>query len=631
VIVRALLFALALSFSLAPGLVLAQKARVTMVASAPQVEVGDPFIVEIAAAVSGAKIDDLSVPDFGKLQVLGRSVSRPTSFSFSFGSGGQQAQVQSQVVYDFTLRATEPGNYVIQPAIATVEGRRVASQKLTILVTGSALPQPPGMDPNARQPSTQGQAPDEPADQAAAAPPTGALSGARYDNDLFLRTVVDKPEAQLGEQVTVTVYLYVRGGLSQNPSITREPTAEGFWVQDLLPVQRSLAPMRQDVNGRAFNVFVLRRFAAFALRPGKLEIGAPAIEISAGDSLFDLLTGPRETVRRNGVSVGIQVNPLPATPGQVPVHVGTLSLEASLDPVSAKVGDAVTLRVSAKGQGNLKALKLPNPVLDGVEVLAPEIDDKVSVDLDQVGGERTFRWLLLPKQPGKLTLPPFSVKLFDVQSKSLRDINTAALELQVSGSPQASAAPAKAEADPAVADAVARAASFGPARTRSSLARGAWRLDDQPWFLWAVLAAPGLALASVLGSSLRRRLRERRKLDPHDQALRNADAKLQEAELAAKARDAAKASAALISALRAALQAQLGEPVGGLTLSALETLCLARGMVPALAERVVASLSEAEQVRFDPSRQEGAALERQVTEVRSLVREVGRFKVKEAA
>jgi hypothetical protein len=68
-----------------------------------------------------------------------------------------------------------------------------------------------------------------------------------------------------------------------------------------------------------------------------------------------------------------------------------------------------------------------------------------------------------------------------------------------------------------------------------------------------------------------------------------------------------------------------------LTLSALEALCVARGMVPALAQRVVASLSEAEQVRFDPSRQAGAVLERQVTEVRALVREIGRFKTKEAA
>ncbi|HEX6241592.1 MAG TPA: BatD family protein, partial [Polyangiales bacterium] len=116
---------------------LAQKTRVTMVASAHQVQVGDPFMLEIRADVSGDDIDDVALPDLGKLEVLGRRVSRPISFSFGFGSGGQHAQVQSQVVYDFTLRAARPGTYVIQPAIVTVGNRKFASQQLTIVATGA--------------------------------------------------------------------------------------------------------------------------------------------------------------------------------------------------------------------------------------------------------------------------------------------------------------------------------------------------------------------------------------------------------------------------------------------------------------------------------------------------------------
>lgn len=625
---RAALFALALWFTLGFGAsAYAQKARIVMEASANQVTVGDPFLIQIRADVAGDDVDDVALPDFGKLEVLGRRVSRPISFSFGFGSGGQHAQVQSQVVYDFTVRATQPGTYVIQPAILTVSGRKFASPKLSIVASGAALLQPPGPDPHA-----QGQASSDPNAGASVAPPNGPLSGAQFDNDLFLRTVVDKPAAQIGEQVTVTVYLYVRGGLSQNPSVTREPTAEGFWVQDLLPVQRSLAPVRQEVNGRYYNVFVLRRFAAFALRPGQLQIGAPAIEISGGDSIFDLLNGPRETVRRNGVAVAIQVNPLPAAAGNGPVHVGRLELSASLDPTSAKVGDAVTLRVVAKGQGNLKALKLPSPVLDGVDVLAPEIDDKVGIDLDQVGGERVFRWLLLPRKPGKLELPAFTVKVVDPQSKVVSEAKTAALSLEVSGAPAAAgpSADKPAEGAPA-ADGSVGAPSFGPARTRSALTRGETRIAAQPWFWWAVFAAPVLCLGLALGAAAQRRLRARQKLNPQHQALRSAEAKLLEAEQGAKSGDAAKSCAALISALRAALSVRLGEPVGGLTLPALEALCIDHGMLPSLAQRVAACLSEAEHARFDPTRQGEAALERQVAEARNLVREIGRSGAKEAA
>lgn len=623
---------LALGFVLGLGFgntALAQKVRVTMVSSATQVDVGDPFIIEIRVDLSGEDVDDIALPDFGKLEVLGKSVSRPISFSFGFGSGGQRAQVQSQIVHDFTVRATEPGTYVIQPAIVTIGSRKYASQKLTIEARGSALVQPPGALPPGAPPD-----PNAPPDGAApgSAPAEGPLSGARYDEDLFLRTVVDKSEAYVGEQVTVTVYLYVRGGLSQNPSITREPTAEGFWVQDLLPVQRQLAPVRQEVNGRAFNVFVLRRFAAFPLREGKLEIGAPAIEISAGSSIFDLLTGPAQTVRRNGVAVPVQARALPALGGHGPVHVGSLSLEASLEPSKAKVGDAVTLRVLAKGQGNLKALKLPDPVLEGVDVLAPEIDDKVTTDLDQVGGERSFRWLLLPRTPGKRELAPFTVKVFDPQNKADHEARSQALQLEVTGAP--AAAPSSGTTAPAP-DAspspVPSPASFGPARSTSTLERSHSRLVSRPWFVWAVLAGPISCSLVLLGGRVRRRLKAHRKQDPAEQALRTADTKLHEAEQAARQGDSAKAYASIIGGLRAALQARLAEPVGGFTLAALEAHCVERGMDPNLAKRVAGVLADAEQSRFDPSRRAGESLERQISDSRALVREIARFSAKGAA
>jgi hypothetical protein len=609
----------------------AQKVRVTMISSATQISVGDPFVIEIRADLTGDEVDDVAIPDFGKLEVLGRRVSRPMSFSFGFGSGGQHAQVQSQLVHGFTLRATEPGTYVIQPAIVTVKGRKYASQKLSILATGAALPNAP--DPNAGQGlDPNGQA--DPQDQPGIAPPDGPLSGARYDPELFLRTVVDKTKVQIGEQVTITVYLYVYGGLSQNPSITREPTMEGFWVQDLLPVQRTLAPVRQEVNGRTYNVYVLRRFAAFPLRAGSLKVGAPAIEIASGPSLFDLITGPAQTVRRNGVEVPIEALALPGRgSSKGPTHVGTLTLESSVDPQQAKVGDAVTLRVVAKGQGNLKALKLADPRLDGVDVLTPEIEDKVTTELDVVGGERRFRWLLLPRKPGTLAIPAFEVNVFDAQTKAYSLAHSAAIQLPVTGeklpdsttpkSAEKSATPEREGGD--------ATRSFGPARLDATLSRATPRLVSRPWFLWAVLAMPLACLLTWLGRAAARRLRTRSAGSPTDQALRAAEQKLKEAAQCANTGDAAKAYAALFSGLRSALSARLQEPVGGLTLPQLRQHCVERGMAPALATRIVTTLAAAEQARFDPSQQSAQSFAGHLRESQALVREIARFSGKEAA
>jgi BatD DUF11 like domain len=625
---RALIMLLALS---ALGLVTAQaraeapKVRVTMISSATQVSVGDPFVIEVRADLTGDEVDDMALPDFGKLEVLGRRVSRPMSFSFGFGSAGQHAQVQSQLVHGFTLRATQPGTYVIQPAIVTVRGRKYASQRLTIVASGAALPAAP--DPNAGQgldPQGHGDSQGQPA----IAPPDGPLSGARYDADLFLRTVVDKQKVQLGEQVTITVYLYVYGGLSQNPSITREPTTEGFWVQDLLPVQRTLAPVRQEVNGRTYNVYVLRRFAAFPLRAGALKVGAPAIEIASGPSLFDLITGPAQTVRRNGVEVPIEALALPAhKDAKSPVHVGTLTLESSLDPHEAKVGDAVTLRLIAKGQGNLKGLKLADPKIPGVEVLAPEIEDKVTTDLDVVGGERVFRWLLLPREPGTRTVEAFEVNLFDIQTKAFSVVRSEALSLPVTGERVAASTTAKSAEQPGAPerDSAEATRSFGPARSEAALSREAPRLVTRPWFPWAVLAMPLLSLGLFLAGVMRRRLRARRAGSPVDQALRTAEQKLKEAAQCARDGDASRAYAALFGGLRSALSARLHEPVGGLTLPALREHCVERGMAPGLAERIVTTLAAAEQARFDPSRQTEQSFTGHLRETEALVREIARF------
>lgn len=595
----------------------AQKARITMSASATRVAVGEPFAIEVRADVTGEDVDDIELPDFGKLEVLAQSTSRPMSFSFGFGTGGQRARIQSQIIHGLTLRAREPGSYAIQPAIMTAGGRKYASAALTIQVTGAALPSVP---------TTRGQADAQDPDGAEhVTPPEGALSGAKYDNDVFLRTVVDKASAYLGEQVTVTVYLYVRGALTQNPTITREPTTEGFWVQDLLPLQRTLAPVRQEINGRGFNVYTLRRYAAFPLRSGKLEIGAPAIEISGGPSLFDLITGPTASVKRVGVAAPVEALALPAHPTQGPVHVGELSLEASVDPAAAKVGDAITLRVTARGTGNLKALQLASPTLPGIDVLAPEIDDKLTNDLNQVGGSRTFRWLLLPRSPGTPSVPPFVVDVFDPASKRFTPVRTKALALSITG--QAAPSPVSATPGPAEqprADVV----RFGPVRPTSSLQRARAGLANRPWFWWAVLLGPLTLLGFALGRAAVQRSVARRAARPGGAALRGAEQKLQEARQVAQAGDPARAYGHLLGALRGALQACLGEPVGGFTLSALRTRCLERGLPTDLTDRVIAELGVCEQARFDPSLQASEPIDRHLELARTLVQQLGRHTAK---
>ena len=122
-----------------------------------------------------------------------------------------------------------------------------------------------------------------------------------FDNEAFLRTVVDKVEPYEGEQVVATIYLYTRHNLQQVPAVQAEASTDGFWVQDLLSATRSLEPTRQVIKGRGYWVYVLRRFAAFPLRSGELTIGSMSLTLTR-DSLFDLfdpMRGPASLDRKS--------------------------------------------------------------------------------------------------------------------------------------------------------------------------------------------------------------------------------------------------------------------------------------------------------------------------------------------
>ncbi len=625
---------LALLWSLLLGALVADTARadnvrLSMSASSNRVQVGEPFAVEIRAEFTGGQSDDteFDLPEFEHFEVIGRRVSRPFSFSFGFG-GGQQARTQSQLIYSFTLRAPIAGRFTIQPAVLTVGSRKYATRPLTIDVrAGGGQPGAPdplsGMQPGATpdpQDTTQSQAPGN------------SLDGARFDPEMFVRTAVDRRRAYVGEQVTVTIYLYVRGGLRETPMVSREPTNEGFWTQDLLPPQRTLSATRQEVNGRVFSVYVLRRYAAFPMRAGKLEIGPPSVETSGASSLFDLFNGPSQPVRRNGIPVTVEAVELPARKDtNIPVHVGQLGLEASLEPNSSKVGDAVTLRVVAKGQGNLRALKLNPPAIAGVEVLPPEIDDHVSTGQDQVGGDRVFRWLLLARKPGTHTVPPFVVEVLDPRTGSYATVQSRELALEVTGSADPSALPPLPQAVPERPDSPSGEArpTYAAARPKSALLRKTAPLHTAPWFPWAVLGGPLCFLLGLVGRWARARLLALRSAgQSKEQAFKAAVDQLGRAEQAAQAGDAQTVFAALTQALKGGLEARLEEPIGGLTRPALRNHLELRGMASGLADKLVSELERLDQARFAPTDHGTAELEQLIADARGSLKELERFSPK---
>lgn len=594
--------------------------HVTMRTDRERAAVGEPFTLEVRVEATNANVTSVDAPDLSQFDVLSQRVARPMTFSFGFG--GTQQFVQATTVYTYELSARHAGHFTFAPARAIVSGHAYAGNAIAIEITGtggaSIPPTNGGTDPGA------GFTPAGP--PGGNAPPAGTLDGAQFDPQGFVRTVVDKPRPYVGEQVTVTIYLYVRGGVRSAPVASREAAADGFWVHDLLPPQRTLEATDQMVSGVPFRVYVLRRFAAFPLQPGTLTIGAMHVACDVG-SVFDIFgTSPIRSFERDGVPVSVDAQPLPdAGRPRGDVYVGHYTVTNALDRTQAATGDAVTMTATVRGTGNLRDVRLPTPSVDGLTFLEPQLRDNVESPNDLVGGTRVVEWLVVPQRAGHFTIPPLGVATFDPQTATFGRVESTALTLVAAGQPLAGSpggdTPPPDGATPPPAD----APRFGALRGDSALLRRTPTVSSRAFYPWAAGAFPTAFLGLLAFGALRRRALQSRERGAPERLVRSARKRLAAAESIANAGDAPAFYGEVTRSLLAVLEVRAGEPLAGLTHAALRRHLVTRGMADDLAVRIAEELDGADFARFSAAGTSREEMERTMDRVQALLERIDRF------
>jgi len=582
--------------------------RVELSADKSELAVNDNVTVRVYVQANGAGQPDIEVPEFEGFQIVQRAVQRPMQFSFGFGQS--QPVVTSTTQYTFVLVPIGAGTFKIPPVKVTLGQRVFQSKPLVLTVTGQAQGNAQQQQPQQQQAQQLGAQPlsggtlREPAPSGNAATPAAQASGdvAIYDNEAFLRTVVDKLEPYEGEQVTTTIYLYTRHNLQQVPAVQAEASTDGFWVQDLLSATRSLEPTRQVINGRGFWVYVLRRFAAFPLKSGELTIGSMALTISR-ETMFDLFnpTNAPAEAERKSVPVLLKVKPLPAENRPAgPVAVGSFELKATLDRPQVATGDAVTWTATLRGRGNLRAIKLADPAVSGLQVLQPEVHDLTETPQDRVQSTRTFAWLVVPQQPGAYNLPALTLDTFDPASGTYKRISSEPLTLTAAGAAPAGSIPTTPDDKPNARgeDADERNEAWPPLHVHSALSRAQTPLSAHGYYPLLLLLWPLLWLSVSFGPSALSRLRSRGQGTAEQLALRTSHQRLKRAGDAQSGNDPRLFHAEIAAALNTALEARLGENVSGLTQSQLRRRLAELGVADKLSADVCEVLSQCDFARF---------------------------------
>ena len=408
-----------LSLALLLPAILAKADTTSFTMSGPNaVAVGEQFRLSLTLDTRGK---NLQLPDMSDFNVLmGPSTSSSTSIEII---NGRTTRNQSYS-YIFILQAKKPGTYTINPAAIEADGKMVRSNSLTIkVVKGKASA---GNATSGGQRSTPNS--------------SGTVASKLDKDDLFVKVNLDKTNVYKGEQIIATIKIYV----SPNVPITnfddvQLPSYAGFWTQDI-DIPNQIQFTREVYHNKIYQVGVLKKTILFPQQTGKITIDPFEItclvrqRVQNSQSFFDNFFDNFRTVKARVTSepVNVYVKPLPAAPDGFYGGVGQLKMTSSIDKTSAKANDAVTLKITVSGSGNLRLIDAPKVNFPAdFDVYDPKTTEKLKSTNNGLTGSKDFEYLAIPRHQGNFTIPPVTFSWFDPRTEKYHSVKTTPYELKI--------------------------------------------------------------------------------------------------------------------------------------------------------------------------------------------------------
>lgn len=393
--------------------------KVRFVAEAADVVVsGDQ--VRLVFTVNSQDIKDFRAPSIKGFDVLmGPSRSQQSSIQIING----KRTSNSSTAFTYILLAGSPGTYTIPAASVEVNGEKVFSNAISIKV----LPQ----DQNSGNSGNNG--------GGSASSSRSQAAGSRISaNDLFITATASKTTVHEQEAILLTYKVYTVVNLRQ--LYGKMPDLKGFHTQEVeLPQQKTFT--LEHYKGRNYNTTVWSQYVLFPQQTGKLEIpsitfdGVVAQQTVSDDPFDAFFNGGGYVEVKKKITtpkVVINVQPLPAKPAGFSGAVGEFKLASSINATDVKTNDAVTIKLTLSGTGNMKLIGTPEVKFpQDFEIYDPKVTDDYKLTNSGLTGTKTFEYLAIPRHAGNFTIPAIEFTYFDLKSNSYKTLKTEAYNLKV--------------------------------------------------------------------------------------------------------------------------------------------------------------------------------------------------------
>jgi len=389
----------------------------TFTASVDNTTVGTNDQFQVSFTFSGKDVNGIksfSPPDFKGFMVLS-GPNQSTSMQINNGA------VSASATYSYYLQARSTGKFTIGSATINSSGKDYTTQPLEITVVKG---QPKQLS------NSQG-------------------NGTPRDvgDNLFILATVDKQKVYMGQQVTVTYKLYTRLSLASQLQVSKLPSYEGFWAEEI-NVPNTIAFTTGMYNGKQYRIGLLKKVALFPNQLGELSVTPLVLDVpvqvqsrqrSGGDVFDQFFNDPffnnvqtfNYTARSN--TVKLDVIPLPS--GNVPKSftgaVGDYSLNSQITSTNVKTNEPLTLKINLTGTGNIQLLNMPEIELpSGFDKYEP----KTSEQIDRAGtisGTKSFEYLIVPRVAGASQISPIQFSYFNPERRSYVTLSTPPYSINV--------------------------------------------------------------------------------------------------------------------------------------------------------------------------------------------------------
>ena len=384
--------------------------EVSFIASAPKsVVVGRRFNLSYEA---NRKTDGQpTIPEVDGMRVL----MGPSSSIMSQSSivNGKRSSSQT-ITYTYIVAVDTEGEIVIPGASVMIDGKNYVSNPLTIKVL-------PENQASQQQNASRSQ-------QARQSTSTTDIS----NENLFVVASVNKAKVYEQEALVLTYKVYTDVNLVNldNPA----PELKGFNIQEIeLPQQREFELERY--NGRNYNMMEWRKYVLFPQENGKLEIpsmeyeAVVAVQTRRNMDVFEMMFNGgysyvevKKKLKSNKVVVDVEKLPA-GKPVGFSGAVGHFSVSSSVSSSNLKSNEEFTLKVTVKGDGNMKLMG--DPVVEfpsEFDVYDPIISNKYKLTGKGFAGEKIYEYVVTPRTAGVYTLPAAKFTYFDTATGSYKTV-----------------------------------------------------------------------------------------------------------------------------------------------------------------------------------------------------------------